>query len=158
MAYNIDAQSVLQVMSPVLGVRFANGTGLDEQTAQVLRSYQPRREDRAVFLARLKDRIFGGIYNYLGSSMLLQLEDGRVRRIMLEDIDYLVDVCFGVLLLALPAGEISLEELRGMAMGEGSLGAMRALLTRYGDSLPEMEQMTLRRILLENGLSPDSLP
>ncbi len=158
MAYRIDPDVICRVMSPVLGGRFPRAAGLDETAAQVLRSYQPRREDRAVFLARLKDRIFGGIYDRLGSSMLLQLEDGRVRRILLSDVDYLVDMCFGVLLLELPCSEVSLEELRQMAMAEGSLGAMRALLVRYGDSLPEMEQFTLRRILLENGVSEQDLP
>ena len=158
MAYRIDPADIVQVMRPVLGERFPVGTGLAETAAQVLRGYQPHREERSVFLARLKDRIFSGIYEYLGSAMLLQLEDGRVRRILLSDVDDLVDSCFGVLLLALPGSEVSLEELRQMAMGEGSLGAMRALLVRYSDSLPEMEQATLRRILLENGLSPDLLP
>ena len=121
----------------------------------MLCSYQPRREDRSVFLARLKDRIFGGIYDYLGSAMLLQLEDGRVRRIMLEAIDYLADLCGGLALMALPSGEVTLEMLRQLAMGNGSLGAMYALLRRYGDALPAMERDTLARILRENGVNPD---
>ena len=158
MAYRIDPGAVLRAMSPVLGERFPHATGLDQSVAQVLAGYQPRQENLSVFLARLKDRIFGGIYDYLGSAMLLQLEDGRVRRILLSDVDYLVNVCFGVLLLELRGHEISLEELRELAMVDGSLGAMRALLVRYGDSLPEMEQATLRRILLENGLSEADLP
>ena len=85
MAYRIDPADIVQVMRPVLGERFPVGTGLAETAAQVLRGYQPRREERSVFLARLKDRIFSGIYEYLGSAMLLQLEDGRVRRILLSD-------------------------------------------------------------------------
>lgn len=158
MAYRIDVQDVLKVMTPVLGERFARGTGLDAQIAQVLAAWQPRREERSVFLARLKDRIFGGIYSYLGSAMLLQLEDGRVRRVLLGDVDYLVDVCFGVLLCAMPPCDIAAEELRQMAMGEGSLGAMRALLLRCGDTMPDMERETYRRILLENGLPRELIP
>ena len=152
MSYQISAEAVCRVMTPVLGERFTHGTGLDDQVAQVLCSYQPRREDRSVFLARLKDRIFGGIYDYLGSAMLLQLEDGRVRRVLLEDIDRLTDLLSGLLLMTLPGSEVSMEELRQRAMLGGSLGAMQALLRRYGDSLPELERAMLTRILVENGV------
>ncbi len=153
MAYRIETQDVLNVLSPVLGVRFPHETGLDEHLAQVMCAWQPRRESFDRLLARLKDSLFSGVYAYLGSAMLLQLEDGRVRRIMLTDIDYLVDLCSGLLLMALPANEVSLEQTRQMAMADGSLGAMFALLRRYGDSLPEPERQTLARILRENGVN-----
>lgn len=153
MAYRITNEDVLQLLSLVLGTRFPLGTGLDERMTQVLISYQPRRESFDRFLARLKDNLFTGIYAHLGSAMLLQLEDGRVRRVMLEDIDYLADLCSGLALLSLPGGEVSLESLRELAMCSGSLGAMYALLRRYGDALPAMEQETLARILRENGVA-----
>lgn len=153
MAYRIESQDVLQMLSPVLGTRFPQGTGLDERMAQVLMQYQPRREPFDRLLARLKDHLFSGVYAHLGSAMLLQLEDGRVRRITLADIEYLADLLSGLALLALPGGEVSLESLREMAMCSGSLGAMLALLHRYGDSLPAMERETLTRILRENGVT-----
>ena len=152
MAYRVEAQDVLQTLAPVLGVRFVRGTGLDEQAAHVLRGYQPRRESFDRLVARLKDCVFACIYAQLGSAMLLQLEDGRVRRIMLADVDYMADLLSGLALMALPSGEITLEQLRQLAMCEGSLGAMHALYRRYGDSLPEMEGQTIARILRDNGV------
>ena len=155
MAYRIEPQNVMNMLTPVLGARFAQGAGIDARVAQVLSGYQPRRESFDRLLARLKDAIFSGVYAHLGSAMLLQLEDGRVRRIMLDDIDYLADLCSGLALMAQPSGEVTLEMLRQLAMGSGSLGAMYALLRRYGDALPAMERDTLQRILRENGVNPD---
>lgn len=155
MAYQIDPRDVLQALRPVLGERFAHGSGLDEQVTQVLRAWQPRRESFERLVARLKDSIFSGVYGYLGSAMLLQLEDGRIRRIMLTDIEYMADLCSGLALMALPAGQVSLEQLRQEAMSGGSLGAMHALLRRYGDSLPELERQTITRILRENHVIAD---
>ena len=152
MAHAITAEEVLRILSPVLGERFPHQTGLDEQAAQVLRAWQPAREPFEELVHRLQECLFGGVYAYLGSAMLLQLEDGRVRRILLGDIEYLTDLCSGLALMALPSGAVSLEELRQMAMSGGSLGAMHALLRRYGDSLPEMERATVERILRENGV------
>ncbi|MBQ2953805.1 MAG: hypothetical protein IJE07_09670 [Clostridia bacterium] len=153
MTYRISPTDVLQLLAPALGVRFPRETGLDERVAQALLSYQPRRESFDRLLARLKDNIFAGVYQHLGSAMLLQLEDGRVRRIMLADIDHLADLCSGLALMAQPPGAVTLEMLRELAMCNGSLGAMYALVRRYGDSLPAMERDTLARILRENGVS-----
>lgn len=151
MLRTITADNVLRLMQPVLGQRFPLGTGLTEQTARLLQGYQPHRESFGELTHRLQECIFSCLYAHLGSAMLLQLEDGRVRRILLQDVEYLTDLCGGLVLMALPAGDISLEQLRQMAMSGGSLGAMQALLYRYGDSLPEMERETLHRILRENG-------
>ena len=152
MAYRIEVQDVLQLIVPVVGHRFASGTGLDASLVQVLHSYQPRRESFERLVARLKDHLFSVLYAHLGSAMLLQLENGQVRRILLSDVDDMADRLSGLALMALPSGLISLDQLRQMAMCEGSLGAMHALYCLYGAQLPEMEQQTLTRILRENGV------
>lgn len=148
----ITAADVMPILTPVLGERFPRGTQLDEQLAALLSARLPQRGSIDDRLRSLHDCILRCLYEQLGAAMLLQLEDGRVRRIMLEDVDYLTDLCGGLLLTNLPGDVISLEELRHRAMVGGSLGAMAALLRRYGDSLPEMERLTLSRILQENGV------
>ena len=158
MAYQITTEAVIQAMAPVLGRRFPEATGLAERAATVLRRHEPRREAPQMLCARLKDLIFGELYEQLGSMMLLRREDGLVYKIMLQDVDRVVDAVHGVLLEALTPPDMSLESLRAYAMQEGSLGAMKALLRRYGDSLPEMEKEMLRRILRENGMPHDEIP
>lgn len=147
----ITAADVLAILSPVLGVRFPRHMQLDEQLAGIINMRIPPRSSIEDRLRSLHDCLLNCLYSQLGAAMLLQLEDGRVRRIRLEDIDHLTDLCGGLLLMTLPGSAITLEELRHRAMAGGSLGAMYALLRRYGDSLPEMERTTLERILQENG-------
>lgn len=147
----ITAADVMEILAPVLGERFPRCTQLDGQLTTLINAPLPHRGSIDDRLRSLHDCLLRTLYEQLGAAMLLQLEDGRVRRILLEDIDRLTDLCGGLHMMTLPGNVISLEELRQRAMAGGSLGAMHALLRRYGDSLPEMERATLERILLENG-------
>lgn len=150
MANPILTEEVQRVLSPVLGLRFTQGTALCEQVAALLRGYHPARMTTDDLCRALKNCIFGCLYELLGHQMLLQMDNGVVRRILLQDVDFMVDEAFGVLLETLQPPEITLESLRALAMERGSLSAMRLLLTRYDHALPEMEKEMLRRILREN--------
>lgn len=150
MAYPIRTTEVRRVMQPVLGTRITSQTPLCEQVAEVLRHYRPARETADELCVRLKDVIFGSLYELLGHQMMLQMDNGAVRRIFLRDVDYLVDESVGLLLGAMEESEISLEGLRAYAMEQGSLAAMRVMLQRYGNELSAMEREMLQRIIREN--------
>lgn len=150
MAYPIRTTEVRRVMQPVLGTRLTAETPLCEHVAEVLRHYRPALETADELCTRLKDVIFGGLYELLGYQMMLQMDNGAVRRIFLRDVDYLVDESVGLLLGVMEEPEITLEGLRTYAMEQGSLAAMRVMLQRYGNELPAMEREMLQRILREN--------
>lgn len=150
MAYPIRTTEVRRAMQPVLGTRITSETPLCEQVAEVLRHYRPARETADELCARLKDVIFGGLYELLGHQMMLQMDNGAVRRIFLRDVDYLVDESVGLLLGVMEEPEITLEGLRTYAMERGSLAAMRVMLQRYGNELSPMEREMLQRIIREN--------
>ena len=150
MAYSIRTSDVRRALSPVLGVRFTEETPLCEQAAELLRSYRSSRMTMEELCRQMKNVIFGSLFELLGHQMLLRLESGVVRRILLQDVDFMVDQAVGVLLGAMEPPEITLEWLRSFAMERGSLAAMQLLLTRYDHALPEMEKEMLRRILREN--------
>lgn len=153
MAYPIRTVDVRQAMRPVLGVRFTEETPLCDQAAELLRAYRPSRMTMNDLYRQMKNGIFGCLFELLGHQMLLRLDNGAVRRILLQDVDYLVDQAVGVLLEAMPPADLPMEQLRAHAMDRGSLAAMRLLLTRYDNALPEMEKEMLRRILRENSPS-----
>ena len=98
MAYPVRTTEVRRVMQPVLGTRLTTETPLCDQVAEVLRHYRPARETADELCTRLKDVIFGGLYELLGYQMMLQMDNGAVRRIFLRDVDYLVDESVGLLL------------------------------------------------------------
>lgn len=150
MPYAIRTDDVRAALAPVLGPRFVMGTPLCEQAAGLLRAYRPSRMTLEDMYRQMKNCIFGCLFELLGHQMLLQLENGAVRRILLQDVDFMVDQAVGVLLAAMPPAELPMEQLRAHAMERGSLSAMRLLLTRHDRELPEMEKEMLRRILREN--------
>lgn len=150
MAYPIRTAEVQRVFRPVLGGRLTAETWLCEKVAELLRGHRPARTTMESLCAQLKNLIFGELYELLGPQMLLQMDNGAVRRVMLRDVDFLVDEAVGVLLDVMTPPDVSLESLRSFAMERGSLSAMRVLLERYGDALPEMEKEMLRRIIREN--------
>ncbi|MGN0794968.1 MAG: hypothetical protein ACI4MG_10935 [Aristaeellaceae bacterium] len=150
MPYTIRVSEVRRVLQPVLGLRFVTETSLCDHVAEILRGYRPARETPQMLQRQLKERIFSDLYALLGQQMLLRMENGVVRRILLRDVDFMVDECWGVLLDAMPPQELSLEGLRESAMTQGSLSAMRVLLERFGDQLPDLEREMLRRIIREN--------
>lgn len=150
MAYPIRTNEVRRVLQPVLGTRFVTETALCEHAAEILRRHQPGRETPGALQRQLKEQIFADLYELLGYQMQLRLENGAVRRILLRDVDFMVDECVGVLLDVMQPPDISLEGLRAYAMQEGSLSAMRVLLERFGGLLPQMEREMLERIIREN--------
>lgn len=150
MAYPIRTNEVRRVLQPVLGTRFVTETALCEHAAEILRRHQPGRETPGALQHQLKEQIFADLYELLGYQMQLRLENGAVRRILLRDVDFMVDECVGVLLDVMQPPDISLEGLRAYAMQEGSLSAMRVLLERFGGLLPQMEREMLERIIREN--------
>lgn len=150
MTYPIRITQVRRALQPVLGTRFVTETALCDRAAEILRAYNPRRVTAEGLCRQLKELIFSELYELLGHQMLLRLENGAVRRILLRDVDFMVDEVVGVLLEVLQPPEITLEGLRGFAMQRGSLAAMRVMLERFGDEMDEMEKEMLRRIIREN--------
>lgn len=146
----IRTADVAAALAPLLGARFVENTPLCQHAAEVLCLYDPLKMSLEALYPRLRDVIFGELYDALGQGMLLQLENGVRLRLRLRDVDTLTDEALGVLLDALPSAVLTLSSLRDYAMQTGSLSAMRVLLQRYGQVIPPMERDMLKRIIREN--------
>lgn len=150
MSIVIRTEDVCAALEPMLGARFVTTTPLCAHAADCLRQFAPARMSLSDMFARVKDCIFGDLYEALGQGMLLTLENGIRLRIRLRDVDTLADEALGVLLDELSADLLPLELLRSFALQSGLLCAMRVLLQRYGTTLPRMERDMLVRIVKEN--------
>lgn len=150
MAIVIRAEDVCAALEPMLGTRFVSTTPLCAHAAECLRHFAPSRMSLEDMFSRVRECIFGDLYEALGQGMLLTLESGVRLRIRLRDIDTLADEALGVLLDELPADLLPLDALRSFALQSGLLCAMRVLLQRYGTVLPRMEKDMLVRIVREN--------
>ena len=150
MSHAISADALRRALEPMLGTQFVSATPLCENAADCLRHYAPSCMTLGDMFDRVKECIFGDLYDALGQGMVLTLENGVRLRIRLKDVDTLADTALGVLLDELPASVLPLEALRSFALQSGLLCAMRVLLQRYGSVLPRMERDMLIRIVKEN--------
>lgn len=150
MAITIRPEDVRAALAPMLGTQFVLTTPICGDTAYCLSLYAPSCMTLDDMYARVKECIFGCLYDTLGQGMVLTLENGVRLRLRLKDVDTLADAALGVLLDALPGAQLPLEFLRGYALDSGLLCAMRVLLQRYGAVLPSMEREMLGRIIREN--------
>ena len=150
MSIAINAADVRAALEPMLGTSFVHATPLCADAAEVLSLFAPSCMTLEDMFLKVKDCIFGELYEALGPGMVLTLESGVRLRLRLRDVDTLADTALGVLLDALPASVIPLETLRSFALQTGYLCGMRVLLQRYGTVLPRMERDMLVRIVKEN--------
>ncbi len=146
----IRTEDIRAALSPMLGAAFVLSTPLCEHAAECLRGYAPSRMTLDGMFAKVKECIFGDLYEALGPGMVLTLESGVRLRLRLRDIDTLADEALGVLLDALSGDLLPLTFLREYALNSGLLCAMRVLLQRYGSVLPSMERDMFARIVKEN--------
>ncbi len=150
MSVSIRPEGVRVALEPLLGTRFVTGTPLCENAARCLGLYAPARMTLDDMFSKVRECIFGDLYNALGPGMLLTLENGVRLRLRMMDIDTLADEALGILMDALPGDLLPLEFLRSYALQSGRLCAMRVLLQRYGAVLPSLEREMLARIIREN--------
>ena len=150
MSVQVRTKDVQSALAPMLGLSFVQRTEVCSRAAPVLGGYVPGQTTLDEMFEQVRDVIFGELFTRLGQRMLLQLDNGVIIRIRLEDVDRLADAALGVLLDALQPPALTLDILRDYAMRTGAVCAMRVMLERYGKSLTRSEQEMLARIIREN--------
>lgn len=146
----IRTDQVREALLPFLGTQVLIGTPVAEHAAEALRGFAPFQQPLEELHQRLCQLLFDELFACLGHRMTLQLDDGRLARIRMDDIPDLADSVLGVLLDSLPVSQATLDLLRDYAMRATSLSAMRALLTRYGRYQSPDEQAIIRRVIRDN--------
>lgn len=149
MAAIIRTEQIRDVLRVWVGSALADASPMAEQAATVMSAFIPRRTQLADVASQLEDIIFRGLYAALGRNMTTRLDDGRLRRIRMDDLPDLADDVLGVLLEALDVYAVSYTLLREYAMTTGSFSAFRVLYTRYASFQTPEEMALLARVLRE---------
>lgn len=118
--------------------------------ARILQSFTPWRDDFAALARRMEDYLFNALYDRLGPSMTLRLDDGSFRRIRMDDLPSAADEALYPLFASLKPYSVHYEQLHAYWMETGSVSAMRALYLHFSDFLPEQERKMIERIADEN--------
>jgi len=141
----IRTQDVVRVLHPWVGSYLLESTTLAEDTADVLRSYAPYKEDLQKLCKRLDSFLFMSLRRYTMGTMRVILDDGSEVRIRTSDFPQLTDDVLGVLMESLTPYSVNYELLKNYSLQQPSLNALRVLYTRYQSFQSQEELAAIAR-------------
>ncbi|MGN0778652.1 MAG: hypothetical protein ACI4MJ_05850 [Aristaeellaceae bacterium] len=136
-----------------LGTALVERTGIAIETAQLLRGYVSGRDTLQELAEQLANRLFQTLYNVLGPSMTVRLDDGTRCRIHLSDLPDMADDALYALLCHLPVHATHYQMLKDYSLRAGSLSAMRVLYEQY-DAFQAPEEKALMVRVIRGGYPP----
>ena len=129
----IESWHVREALRSRLGSSLVDEPGFADPLAGVLRSYT----------------LFNMLYDRLGSSMSVRMNNGSFRRIRSSEFKDAADDVMGVFFDQLKVYSVSYESLHSYVMEAGSFSAMRVLYTKFGSLMPAGERQVLARVIRE---------
>ena len=145
----IENWHVREALRSRLGSALVDEPGVPDRAADVLRSYAPYKDTLAGLAVRVEDALFNTLYERLGPSMTVRMDDGTTRRVRTAELKDAADDVMGVLFDRLKVYSVSYESLHSYVMEAGSFSAMRVLYTKFGSLMPAGERQVLARVIRE---------
>ena len=143
----IESWHVREALRTRLGSALVDEPGFPDPLAALLRSYAPYRDTFADLASRVEDTLFNMLYDRLGASMSVRMNDGTIRRVRTVELKEAADEVMGVLFDRLKVYSVNYEALHSYCMASGSFSAMKTLYTRYQEFMPADERMILARVI-----------
>ena len=145
----IESWHVREALRSRLGSSLVDEPGFADPLADVLRSYASYRDTFADLADRVENTLFNMLYDRLGPSMTVRMNDGSFRRIRSSEFRDAADDVMGVFFDQLKVYSVNYEALHAYAMEPGSFSAMRVLYTKFGSLMPAGERQMLARVIRE---------
>ena len=143
----IESWHIREALRSRLGSALVDEPGFADPLAVLLRSYAPYKDTFANLASRVEDKLFNMLYERLGPSMSVRMNDGSTRRVRTAELKDAADDVMGVLFDELKVYSVNYEALQAYAMDSGSFSAMRTLYLRYGDCMSPGEKQVLARVI-----------
>ena len=142
----IEAWHVRESLRPRFGSALMDTPGVADRAADLLRSFASYKDTFADLALRMEDVLFNMLYDHLGPSMTVRMDNGSVRRIRTAELKDAADDVMSVLFDSLKVYSVNYETIHTYCLEHGSWSAMRILYTRYRDFLPESERAAIAKI------------
>ena len=133
----IESWHVREALRSRLGSSLVDEPGFADPLAAVLSSYVSYKDTFSSLAAKVEDTLFNILYDRLGSSMSVRMNDGSFRRIRTAELRDAADDVMGVFFDQLKVYSVNYES------------AMRTLYTRYATLMSAEERRVLARIIRE---------
>ncbi|MBR6165441.1 MAG: hypothetical protein IKQ45_05895 [Clostridia bacterium] len=143
----IESWHVREALRSRLGSALVDEPGFTDPLAELLRSWAPYRESISRLSARVEDTLFNMLYNRLGAGMSVRMNDGTFRRVRTSELKDAADDVMGVLFDQMKVYSVQYDALHAYCMESGSFSAMRTLVTRFQEFMPEQERQMFSRII-----------
>lgn len=143
----IESWHIREALRSRLGSSLVDESGFADPLADILRSYASYKDTFASLAAKVEDTLFNMLYDRLGPSMSLRMNDGSFRRFRTAEFKDAADDVMGVFFDQLRVYSVNYEALQEYALESGSFSAMRVLYTRYGERMTDEERRTLARVI-----------
>ncbi len=146
----IESWQICEALRPRFGSRLMDEPGIADQAAALLRSYASYKDTFPDLASRVEDVLFNMLYEHLGPSMTVRMDNGTSRRVKTAELKDAADDVMGVLFDQLKVYSVNYDALHAYCMESGSWSAMRILYTRYRDFLPDSERKIIARIVRDS--------
>ncbi len=146
----VEVWHVREALRPRFGSALMDEPGVPDRVAALLRSYAAYKDTFADMAARVEDVLFNTLYDHLGPSMSVRMDDGSSRRVKTAELKDAADDVMGILFEQLKVYSVNYDSLHAYCMESGSFAAMRVLYTRYQDFLPGEERKIIARIIRDS--------
>ncbi len=146
----IESWHVREALRSRLGSSLVDEPGFPEPLADLLRSYASYKDTFAGMAARVEDLLFNLLYNRLGPSMTVRMNDGSFRRVRTSELKDAADDVMGVLFDQMKVYSVSYDALQAYMLESGSFSAMRTLYTRFAECMTEDERRLLARVIRDS--------
>lgn len=135
-------------LRPWLGSAFVAGHAeLMQRISIRLTHFVPGRDSLQGLATAMDSLLFMAVRDQTGGRMVLQLDDGKLMRVKLNDFAMMADELLYILLAALPRTAASYATLNEHAIRQGSLAALKALHLHYEAFQSEDERKLNQRII-----------
>ena len=145
----IESWHIREALRSRLGSSLVDEPGFADPLSDILRSYASYKDTFASLASRVENTLFNMLYDRLGSSMTVRMNDGSFRRIRSTEFSEAADDVMGVFFDQLKVYSVNYEALQAYVLESGSFSAMRVLYTRYGGMMTAGERQVLARVIRE---------
>ena len=141
----VHEDSVARMLRPWLGAAFLAACDICAKASAELNAFSPEDGDPAALSQQLSTLLFHQVRSLTEGDMRVLLDDGRVIRIRVDDIDQMADELLYLALCRLPRNTWQYGRLRQYALSHESLSALRALYQQFAAFQTEDELALIAR-------------
>ena len=127
----IESWHIREALRARLGSALVDEPTFPDGLTALLRSYAAYKDTFAGMAARVEDVLFNALYDRLGPSMSVRMNDGTVRRVRTVELKEAADDVMGVLFDQLKVYSVNYDTLHAYCMESGSFSAIRAARSAY---------------------------